>query len=317
MNLVVAAKNTVPAHLVDAAKKAQQLIRQRHAEATRRAYAADVEAFSSWCNQQGVAPLPASPEIVCLFLAAQAEAGRAPSTIGRRLAAIRYFHREAGHLNPCDAEVVTATMAGIKRTTGTAQRQVAPATADVLESMLGTCGDGLKDKRDRALLVIGFGGAMRRSELVGLEVKDLEWLDAGLRVKIRRSKADQEGRGQTIPVLDGANFRAKAVLQEWLQAAGITEGLVFRAVAKGGKVREGMTDRAVANIIKDRAKAAGLDPDLFSGHSLRSGFLTSAAGAGASTFKMMEVSRHKQIQTLAGYVRQADQFKQHAGAAFM
>jgi len=112
-------------------------------------------------------------------------------------------------------------------------------------------------------------------------------------------------------------LRAKAVLHDWLQAAGITEGLVFRSVGKGGKVHQAMTDRAVANIIKERAEAAGLDAAQFSGHSLRSGFLTSAAGAGASSFKMMEVSRHKQIQTLAGYVRQADQFKQHAGAAFM
>ncbi|NDD14094.1 MAG: integrase, partial [Betaproteobacteria bacterium] len=149
------------------------------------------------------------------------------------------------------------------------------------------------------------------------QVCDLEWLDAGLRVKIRRSKADQEGKGQAIAILDGVNLRAKAVLQDWLQAAGITEGLVFRSVGKGGKVRQAMTDRAVANIIKERAEAAGLDAAQFSGHSLRSGFLTSAAGAGASAFKMLEVSRHRQIQTLAGYVRQADQFKQHAGAAFM
>ena len=317
MNPVAGRKTTLPAHLADVAAKAQQLIRQRHAEATRRAYAADVQAFKAWCDAQQVEALPASSEVVCLFLAAQAEAGKSASTIGRRLAAIRYLHREAGLLNPCDAELVTATMAGIKRTLGTAQRQVAPATADVLAAMLATCGDSVKGKRDRALLVIGFGGALRRSELVRLQVADLEWLDAGLRVKIRRSKADQESKGQTIAILDGANLRAKAVLQDWLQAAGITEGLLFRSVGKGGKVRQAMTDRAVANIIKERAEAAGLDAAQFSGHSLRSGFLTSAAGAGASSFKMMEVSRHKQIQTLAGYVRQADQFKQHAGAAFM
>ena len=302
MNLVVAAKNTLPAHLVDAAKKAQHLIRQRHAEATRRAYAADVEAFSNWCNEQGVAPLPASPEIVCLFLAAQAEAGRAPSTIGRRLAAIRYFHREAGHLNPCDAEVVTATMAGIKRTTGTAQRQVAPATADVLESMLGTCGDGLKDKRDRALLVIGFGGAMRRSELVALQVNDLEWLDAGLRVKIRRSKADQEGRGQTIPVLDGANFRAKAVLQEWLQAAGITEGLVFRAVAKGGKVREG-----IEAVWRNPAYEEDTDRNLYNLYNAATQFLT--RNVSQERYEYSERVNRDLLKVFSGKTRDEDLLK--------
>jgi len=318
MKLAASTKSGIPAHLADAASLAQQLIRQRHAEATRRAYATDVQSFCAWCEAQGVSPLPATPEIVCLFLAAQAQLGKSPATITRRLAAIRYFHRESGHLNPCDSELVSATVAGIRRTAGAAQRQVAPATVDVLERMIATADlSTLKGKRDRALLVLGFGGALRRSELVSLRIEDIAWSEAGLRLAIRRSKTDPQGKGQTVPVLDGVNLQAKTVLREWLEAALITTGHVFRAVTKAGRVQDALTDRAVADIIKGRAKAAGFDPSAFSGHSLRSGFLTSAAGAGASTFKMMEVSRHKQIQTLAGYVRQADQFKQHAGAAFM
>lgn len=317
MDLIATTAAALPAHLADTAARAQQLIRQRHSEATRRAYAVDVQVFKRWCDQQQIDALPATPQVVCLFLAAQVEERKSPATIERRLAAIRYLHREAGLLNPCDHELVASTLAGIRRTLGTAQRKAAPATADLLKAMLATCDCSLKGKRDRALLVIGFGGALRRSELVGLQVSDLQWAAAGLRVTIRRSKGDQEGAGQSIAILDGKGLRAKAALQDWLQAAGIREGRVFRSIAKGGKVGCSLTDRAVADLIKDRAKAAGLDPEQFSGHSLRSGFLTSAAEAGSSAFQMMAVSRHKSVETLAGYVRKADQFRQHAGAAFM
>lgn len=310
--------STFPAALRAEADVAKGLIRARHAEATRRAYGADVLSFKAWADQHDLAALPAAPETVVLFLAAQAGMGKRPSTIQRRLAAIRHLHREAGHLSPTDTEIVASTMAGIRRTATVAQRQAAPATGDVVQAMLATCGQDLVGKRDRALLALGFGGAFRRSELVGLEVEDLSVTDEGVRVQVRRSKTDQVGAGQVVPVLDGPRLAVKAALAGWLEAAGITSGPVFRSLGKGGRVnQDALTDRSVAAIVKARAEQAGLDASRFSGHSLRAGFLTAAAASGATVWKMAEVSRHRKIETLRGYVRLAEQFKDHAGAAFM
>jgi site-specific recombinase XerD len=308
----------VPASLVSQVEQVKTLLRNRHAESTRRAYAADLLAFKSWADEHGVEALPATPQSVALFLAAQASEGKRPATLQRRLAAIRHLHREAGYPSPTDAEVVTAAMAGVRRTLGAAQRQVAPATAERLQAMLAACGTDLVGKRDRALLALGFGGAFRRSELVALRVEDLEFATEGLKVRVQRSKTDQDGAGQTVPVLDGPRLSVKAAISDWMTAAGIDSGPLFRRLIKGGTVTpDSLTDRSVANIIKERAEQAGLDANQFSGHSLRAGFLTSAAANGADLWKMAEVSRHRKIETLRTYVRQAQAFQGHAGAAFM
>jgi site-specific recombinase XerD len=308
----------LPVSLQGTADQARQMIRNRHSESTRRAYAGDVMAFQQWAEQHGQQVLPASPETVALFITAQAEQQLAAATITRRLAAIRYLHRESGHANPCDCELVSGVMAGIRRTVGAAQRQVAPATADRLKAMLDACGDTLQGKRDRALLAVGFGGALRRSELAGIQLDDIEFTQEGLRIRLRQSKTDQDGRGQTVPVLDGRNLQVKAALENWLAASGITSGPVFRTLGKGDRVLPtAISGRSIADVVKRRAAQAGLDPEQFSGHSLRAGFLTSAAGAGASTFSMMAVSRHKKVDTLATYIRTAQQFRDHAGQAFM
>jgi integrase len=165
---------------------------------------------------------------------------------------------------------------------------------------------------------LGFAGAFRRSELVALDVEDLESCEAGLRVQICRSKTDQEGVGTTIAIVAGSVACPAKAVQVWLEAAGITSGPVFRSVAKGNRIgRRRLSDRAVANVVKAGADRVGLDASQFSGHSLRSGFLTSAARRGASIFKMMDVSRHKSMDTLRGYVRDADLFRDHAGAGLL
>jgi integrase len=184
--------------------------------------------------------------------------------------------------------------------------------------MLAACGTNLVGKRDRALLALGFGGAFRRSELVALRVEDLEFAKEGLKVRVQRSKTDQDGAGQTVPVLDGPRLSVKAAVSDWMAAAGIDSGPLFRRLIKGGTVTpDSLTDRSVANIIKERAEQAGLDANRFSGHSLRAGFLTSAAANGADLWKMAEVSRHRKIETLRTYVREAQAFQGHAGSGFM
>jgi integrase len=168
-----------------------------------------------------------------------------------------------------------------------------------------------------ALRLLGFATACRRSELVALDVEDLEAVEAGLHVTIRRSKTDQEGAGATIAVVNGSVACPVTALRAWLDAAGITTGPLFRSIRKGGKVGARLTAQSVAHIVKFHAARVGLNPADFSGHSLRAGFLTSAAKRGASIFKMMDVSRHRSVETLRGYVRDAELFKDHAGAGLL
>ena len=289
------------------------------ADATRRAYRSDFQMFGTWCRaRRNVEPLGASPDTVAAYLAAQASVGVHPSTLTRRLAAIGYAHRLAGLLSPAGHEAVRAVMRGIRRTAGTAPAQKAPATADRIAAMLEAVPtDTLRGKRDRAMLLLGFAGAFRRSELVALHVADLAFEPEGVRVMVRRSKADQEGQGQEIAIPRGTKLQPVAALQTWLAAAGIAVGPVFRSIDRHGKIRSALTAQTVAVLVKHYAYMPGLDPAAFAGHSLRSGFLTSAAEAGADVLRMMEVSRHKRVETMQGYVRRASLFKGHAGAGFL
>ena len=289
------------------------------ADATRRAYRSDFEMFSVWCRaRRNVEPLGAAPDDVAAYLAAQASVGVKPSTLTRRLAAIAYAHRLVGLESPAGHEAVRAVMRGIRRTSGTARAQKAPATAERVTSMLeAVLADTLMGKRDRALLLLGFAGAFRRSELVALQVADLAYEPDGMRVLIRRSKADQEGQGKEIAIPRGTKLRPVAAVQEWLTAARITAGPVLRGINRHGQVGGALSAQSVALVVKRYADAAGLDPAAFAGHSLRSGFLTSAAEAGADVLRMMEVSRHKRVETMQGYVRRASLFKGHAGTGFL
>ena len=211
-----------------------------------------------------------------------------------------------------------ATLRGIRRTVGAAKVRKAPAVAATVRAMVALAPEGLKGARDRALMLLGFAGAFRRSELVALDVADIAETETGLLVTIRRSKTDQDGEGVTIAIPRGDVACPARALREWLDAAGIEAGPIFRPIKKAGTVSgERLTDRSVANIVKAYAGRAGFDANLFSGHSLRSGFLTSAAAKGASIFKMMDVSRHKSVDTLRGYVRDAELFKDHAGAGLL
>jgi site-specific recombinase XerD len=288
------------------------------APTTRRAYKTDFRIFSAWCQERDLDPLPASPAIVAAYLAYEVGQNLRPSTLGRRLAAIQYAHQAAGHEPPTNAEGVKATLRGIRRTLGIARTRKAPATANKAKAMARSVPDSLIGIRDRAILLLGFAGAFRRSELVALDVADIEPSDSGLRVTIRRSKIDQEGEGAIIAIAPGSTDCPTRALAAWLAAAGIVEGPVFRSINKAGKVSLArLCDRSVANIVKQYAERVGFDAKMFSGHSLRSGFLTSAAANGASIFKMMDVSRHKSADTLRGYVRDAELFKDHAGIGLL
>jgi site-specific recombinase XerD len=299
--------------------------RASKASATVKAYRTDWALFSTWCRQYGFQSLPASPDAVAAFLAAEADAGRAASTIGRRCAAIRYAHKLEGQPDPTDDEGVRATVKGIRRTVGTAPNQKAAATAEVLAAMLMRTPDTLTGKRDRALLALGFAGAFRRSELVALDVADLREDKDGLRVMVRRSKTDQEGRGAEKAIPHGRFIRPVALVREWLDAAEISEGPVFRPVSRSGRVRgpdklskpPRLTTQAVANVLKHYAAAAGLDASTFGAHSLRAGYITTAAERGADLARIMDQSGHRDPRTVVGYIRRANAFKDHSGSGFL
>jgi site-specific recombinase XerD len=315
----IATAPSLPALLIeeDMEAAAEFLIAEKSA-ATQAAYRSDFRIFVSYCTARGLAAMPATAETVMGFLSAEAKGGAKASTLGRRVAAIRYAHKLASHEPPTNGEAVKALMKGIRRTIGSAQVKKAPATADLLRTMLDICPDTLRGKRDRAVLALGFAGAFRRSELVALTVADLADAPDGYRVTIRRSKTDQEGQGQEIAIPRGARLRPVEAVQAWLSAAGITEGPVFRTITRGGHIGDvALAAEGVADLVKAYAKRVGLDASVFSAHSLRSGFLTSGAEAGASIFKLMEVSRHKSVDTLRGYVRRADLFRDHAGSTFL
>jgi len=298
------------------------------AASTRRAYASDWRRFSSWCFPRGLETLPADPRVVAVFLSAEAALGAAPLTVGRRLAAIGWMHRRAGFLAPQAREGAAAileVLAGIRRSHGIAPTKKHAADADVLRDILRCIpGDDLRSVRDRALLAFGMAGAFRRSELVALRFSDLERVPEGLRVIIRRSKTDQDGAGAVIAIPEGRRLRPKALLEAWIARAGIADGLLFRRLAASRATGTElvvtpfpMSDRAVARLVQARARAAGYAGEDFAGHSLRAGFLTAAARSGASVFKMREVSRHKSMQVLADYVRDAELFRDHAGEGFL
>jgi integrase len=175
------------------------------------------------------------------------------------------------------------------------------------------CTHTLLGARDAALLALGFAGAFRRSELVALKLEDLTEVPNGVRVTIRQSKTDQEGQGQEVAIMRGVKLCPIEAVQRWLQMAGITEGYVFRVVLRG----RAPLPQAGSLRVKRAIRKVGLDPAGFSGHSLRAGFCTSAAEQGAPLFKIMDVTRHKSVDVLRGYIRRADSFKDHAGAAFL
>lgn len=197
-------------------------------------------------------------------------------------------------------------------------RKKSPATSDRLIAMAAAGDGGLTAIRDRALLLLGFAGAFRRSELVALDVSDIVVADGGLLITIRKSKTDQEGAGATVAIVPGAIACPVTAVHDWLKAAGIAEGPVFRPINKSGRMLDTrLTGRSVANIVKARASRVGLNASDFAGHSLRAGCITSAAARGASLFRMMDVSRHKSVETLRGYVRNVEAFKNHAGAGLL
>jgi integrase len=293
--------------------QARDYARKSRSASTVRSYSNDWRDFSDWCRSRNQSALPATPQTVAAYIAAQADSRKA-ATIQHRLAAISQVHQLRGFESPTKNEIVRTVLKGIRRTLGTAPAEKAPLVAADIREMVGRLPDTLLGKRDRALLLLGFAGAFRRSELVGLNVDDVTFAADGLVVTLRRSKTDQEGQGRKvgIPVLPHSDACPVRAVRAWLDASGITSGPLFRSVAVGGKLlTERLSDRAVALVVKRRLPP-GKESARFAGHSLRAGFVTSAANGGASVKSIMRQTGHRSLQTVMRYMRDASLFRGNA-----
>lgn len=290
-----------------------RLVQESLAASTRSAYLSDLQHFERWGGST-----PASPEEVATYLADYADV-LTVATLLRRLAAVSKAHDAKGFANPTKAELVRATVRGIKRTYGTAQKEAAPLVREDLFAVLDKMGDRPKDRRDRALLLIGFAGGFRRSELVALNRADIEVVRQGLVITVRRSKTDQEGACRKVAVpLGRTRYCAVRALEDWLELAAIEDGPVFRRINRHHHIAVArLSGEAVSMVVKERLTQAAMNASTYSGHSLRAGFVTSAAQAGIASWQIRKQTGHASDVVLARYIRAGEIFENNAVASLL
>jgi site-specific recombinase XerD len=300
--------------LADIADRASDFIRQSKASNTLRAYRSDWSHFVAWCKVHNQSALPATSDTVALYVADLASTHK-PGTLTRRLSAISQAHGIAELESPTAAAKVRLVIAGIRRSQGTAQTAKTPVLVDDLRKMISELQENLLGVRNRALLLIGFAGAFRRSELVALDFSDAAVTREGLVVTILKSKTDQEGEGRKIGIPYGAHLATCPIrsLHEWLERSGIKEGPLFRPINRHGTMAETrLSGAAVAAVVKRYVEESGLDASGFAGHSLRSGLATSAAMAGASERSIMNQTGHRSLNMVRRYIRDGSLFRENA-----
>jgi integrase len=284
-------------------------------EGTRRVYESAFALFKVWCGQHAASPLPADPRTVAFYLTDAADRYRA-STLDLHLAAIAYAHRAAGLPTPTLHQAVREVRTGVRRTHGAPVRGKAALMTEDLRLLLELLDRTPLGLRDRALLLLGFAGAFRRSELVSLDVEDLEFTPRGVRVQLRRSKTDQEAQGRPVGVPYGVTPETCPVqaVERWLAHVrtvlpGYDRGPLFLRLDAAGRVRLGrLSDRGVARVVQRWAERAGLDPARFAGHSLRAGLATSAAAGGVSERAIMNQTGHRSLAMVRRYIRDGELF---------
>jgi len=314
MDLQFVEQQTGRLALTQALAAARTYAERSLSDSTRRGYARDLAVFRTWCQARAVAALPAEPQTLAAYLADLAQTDR-PATIGRKVAAIAVAHRDAGLESPTEHGMVKRTLAGIRREKGTAPHQKAALLVDDLRRIIAPLGASLLDRRDRALILLGFAAALRRSELVALCVRDVRVEEEGLVLTLRRSKTNQEGRLETIAVAYGSEPTTCPVraLRAWLAAAGLVEGPLFVGLTPQGGLRgAALGDRMVAHVVKRRCKAVGIDPEHVAGHSLRRGFATAAARANKPDRMIKRHGRWKSTAMLDRYIEDGTRWDDNA-----
>ena len=286
---------------------------------TVRAYKSDFYHFGLFCTQKGFKSLPTEPKIVSLYLTYLSTKDAKMSTLKRRLVSIGVIHKLKGHYLDTKHPTIIENIMGIKRRKGSIQRSKKPLLINDLKEIINAIDEQknkeIKKIRDRSIILIGFSGGFRRSEIVSLDYDDLDFVPEGLKITLRRSKTDQFGEGSLkgLPYFDNQQYCPVASIQKWLNISKINSGPLFRRFSKGSKLSENrLTDQTVALLVKEYLQIAGIDSKNYSGHSLRSGFATSAAESGAEERSIMAMTGHKSTEMVRRYIKEANLFKNNA-----
>ena len=286
---------------------------------TVRAYKSDFKDFGIFCAQNGFKSLPSEPKIVSLYLTYLSTKEAKISTLKRRLVSIGVIHRLKGLYLDTKHPSIIENIMGIKRRKGSIQKSKKPILISDLKLLINVIDEQKKQEikklRDRTIILIGFSGGFRRNEIVSLDYDDLDFVQEGLKINIRRSKTDQYGEGfiKALPYFDNPKYCPVVSLKNWINTSKISSGSIFRRFSKGSKLSEHrLTDQTVALLIKEYLQLTGIDSKNYSGHSLRSGFATSAAESGAEERSIMAMTGHKSTEMVRRYIKEANLFKNNA-----
>jgi len=286
---------------------------------TLRAYKSDFNDFGLFCAQNGFKSLPSQPKIISLYITHLSTKDAKMSTLKRRLVSIGVIHKLKGHYIDTKHPSIIENIMGIKRRKGSFQKSKKPILIKYLKQIINIIDEqnkeDIKKFRDRSIILIGFSGGFRRNEIVSLDCDDLDFVQEGLKINIKRSKTDQFGEGFTkaLPYFDSSQYCPVVSLKKWLEISKITSGPLFRRFVKGSKLSENrLTDQTVALLIKEYLNLAGIDSKNYSGHSLRSGFATSAAESGVEERNIMAMTGHKSTEMVRKYIKEANLFKNNA-----
>ena len=286
---------------------------------TVRAYKSDFRDFGLFCVQNGFKSLPSEPKIVSLYLTHLSTKDVKMSTLKRRLVSIGVIHKLKGHYLDTKHPIIIENIMGIKRRKGSVQKGKKPLLISNLKLIINVIDkstyEDIRKYRDRSIILMGFSGGFRRNEIVSLDYDDLDFVSEGLKINIKRSKTDQFGEGSVkgLPYFDNAQYCPVLSLKNWIEVSNISSGPLFRRFSKGSKLSENrLTDQTVALLIKKYLKLAGIDNKNYSGHSLRSGFATTAAESGAEERSIMAMTGHKSTEMVRRYIKEANLFKNNA-----
>ena len=286
---------------------------------TLRAYKSDFNDFGLFCAQNGFKSLPSEPKIVSLYLTYLSTKDAKMSTLKRRLVSIGVIHKLKGHYLDTKHPSIIENIMGIKRRKGSIQKGKKPILISSLKIIIDVIDqqnrEEIKKLRDRSIILIGFSGGFRRNEIVSLDYDDLDFVPEGLKINIKRSKTDQFGEGskKALPYFDNSQYCPVVSLKNWIDITKVNSGALFRRFSKGSKLTDKrLTDQTVALLIKEYLQLAGIDSKNYSGHSLRSGFATSAAESGVEERSIMAMTGHKSTEMVRRYIKEANLFKNNA-----
>ena len=294
-------------------------LKSSKAKNTIRAYKSDFNDFRLFCAQNGFKSLPSEPKIISLYLTQLSNKDAKISTIKRRLVSIGVIHRLKGHYLDTKHPLILENLMGIKRRKGSIQNGKKPLLINSLKRLINVIDQQKKEQikifRDRTIILIGFSGGFRRNEIISLDYEDLDFVKEGLKINVKRSKTDQFGEGSIkgLPYFDNSQYCPVLSIQKWIKISKINSGALFRRFTKGSNLSEKrLTDQTVALLIKEYLDLAGIDSKNYSGHSLRSGFATTAAEAGAEERTIMAMTGHKSTEMVRRYIKDANLFKNNA-----